>query len=90
MTDKYLPQAPVSDDVHARLFEYRFRSDMLWLTQASMAELYDKDVRTINEDLINTIAKCELARSRTIRTFRIVRQEGKRHFTREIEHYKGV
>lgn len=34
--------------------ECRFQSDMLWLTQASMAELYDKDVRTINEDLINT------------------------------------
>lgn len=89
MTDN-LPQVPVSDDVHARLFEYRFQSDTQWLTQASMAELYDKDFRTINEHLINIFAERELAQNSTIRKFRIVRQEGKRHFFREIEHYKGV
>ena len=33
--------------------ECRFESDTLWLSQATMAELYDKDVRTINEHLIN-------------------------------------
>jgi hypothetical protein len=97
MTDKHLPQAPAgefllfqSDDGHARRFECIFQSDTLWPNQASMAGACDKDVSTINENLINTIAKGELARSRTIRKFRIVCQEGKRHFYREIEHYKGV
>lgn len=96
MTGKHLPQASVgefllfqSDDGRARV-ECRYQSNMLWLTQASMAELYDKDVRTINEYPINTIAKGELARSRTIRKFRMVRQEGKRQVSRAIEHYKGV
>ena len=77
------------DDGRARV-ECRFQLDMQWLTQASIAELYDKDVSTIKEDLINIIAKVELARSLTTRKFRIVRQEGKRQVSREIEHYKGV
>ncbi|MEL5546734.1 hypothetical protein PTR73_11475 [Serratia nevei] len=96
MTDKYRPQAAVeefpllqSDDSRARV-KCHFQSDTLWLTQAFMAELYDKNVRTIKEHLINFFAEGELVQNSTIRTFRIVRQEGKRHFSREIEHYKGV
>lgn len=52
-----------------------------------MAELYDKDVRTINEHLINIFSEGELGQNSTIRKFRIVRQEGKRQVSREIEHY---
>ena len=67
--------------------ECRFESDTIWLSQATMAELYDKDVRTINEHLINTFSEGELAQNSTIRKFRIVRQEGKRQVSREIDHY---
>lgn len=52
-----------------------------------MAELYDKDVRTINEHLINIYNEGELEQNATIRKFRIVRQEGTRQVSREIEHY---
>ena len=52
-----------------------------------MAELYDKDVRTINEHLINIFSEGELVQNSTIRKFRIVRQEGKRQVSREIDHY---
>lgn len=97
MTDKHLPQAPVgelllfqSDYCRARRFECFIQSNTLWLTQASMADLYDKNVSTINEERLNTIAKGKLARSLTTWKFRIVRHEGKRQFPREIEHYKGV
>lgn len=93
MTDKHLPQPPVgefllfqSEDGRARV-ECRFQSDTLWLTQASMAELYDKDVRTINEHLINIFSEGEIGQNSTIRKFRIVRLEGKRQVSREIEHY---
>ena len=41
-----------------------------------MAELYDKDVRTINEHLINIYKEGELVQNVTIRKFRIVRLEG--------------
>lgn len=93
MTDQHLPQPPAgefllfqSEDGRARV-ECRFQSDTLWLTQASMAELYDKDVRTINEHLINIFSEGELGQNSTIRKFRIVRQEGKRQVSRAIEHY---
>ena len=59
----------------------------VWLTQAQMAELFDKDVRTVNEHIGNVFAEGELERDPTIRKFRIVRQEGKRQVNREIEHY---
>jgi hypothetical protein len=49
---------------------------MQGLTQALIAELFQKDVRTINEHLANIFSEGELLREATIRKFRIVRQEG--------------
>jgi hypothetical protein len=93
MTNEYLPQAPAGEfllfksaDGSTRV-ECRFEAETLWLSQASMAELYDKDVRTINEHLINIYKEGELEQNATIRKFRIVRQEGTRQVSREIEHY---
>ena len=60
---------------------------MLWLSPAAMAELYDKDVRAINEYLINIYNEGELVQNATIRKFRIVRLEGTRQVSREIDHY---
>jgi len=67
--------------------ECRFQNDTIWLSQAVMAELYQKDVRTINEHLKSIYNDGELAPEATIRKFRIVRQEGSREVTRQIEHY---
>lgn len=75
-----------SQDGQARL-EVALEQDTLWLSQAQMAQLFDKDVRTINEHLKNIFSEAELEREATIRSFRIVRQEGKRQVQREIEHY---
>jgi len=52
-----------------------------------LAQLFDKDVRTINEHLKNIFAEGELDPRATIRKFRIVRQEGQRQVAREIDHY---
>jgi hypothetical protein len=57
----------------------RFEDDNLWLTQAQIGGLYQKDVKTINEHLLNIDEEKELVESSTIRTFRIVRIEGKCH-----------
>ncbi|WP_395300959.1 RhuM family protein [Enterobacter sp. ECC-175] len=93
MADKGVIQSPAgefimfaSGDGRVRV-ECRFESDTLWLSQAAMAELYGKDVRTINEHLMNIISDGEIDQHSTIRKFRIVRQEGKRQVSREIEHY---
>ncbi len=48
-----------SEDGRTRV-ECRFVEDTLWLTQAVMAELYQKDVRTINEHLKNAFEEGEL------------------------------
>lgn len=65
----------------------RFEGETIWLTQALMAELFQKDVRTINEHLVNVFEEGELDRAATIRSFRIVRTEGARQVARDIEHY---
>lgn len=65
----------------------RFDHDTLWLTQALIAELFQVSVPTVNEHLKGIYADAELVREATIRKFRIVRFEGARQVTREIEHY---
>jgi len=67
--------------------EVRLEGETVWLSQKQMADLFDKDVRTINEHVINAFEEGELSREATIRNFRIVRQEGQRQVEREIEHY---
>ncbi|MDO8587579.1 MAG: virulence RhuM family protein [Armatimonadota bacterium] len=76
----------LTSDGEARL-ECRFENESIWLTQALVAELYQKDVRTINEHLKNIYAEEELSPEATIRQFQIVRSEGSRVVTRKIEHY---
>ncbi len=68
--------------------EVHLEQDTLWLSQAQMAELFDKDVRTVNEHIKNVYKEQELTENEaTIRKFRIVRQEGVRQVKREIDHY---
>jgi len=67
--------------------ECRFSGETVWLTQALIAELYQKDVRTINEHLQNLFEEGEIDPGATIRKFRMVRREGTREVVRLIEHY---
>lgn len=62
-------------------------TETVWLTQRQMAELFDKDVRTVNEHIKNIYAEQELTAEPTIRKFRIVQQEGDRKVNRNVEHY---
>ena len=67
--------------------EVRLENETVWLTQKLMAELFQKDVRTINEHIQNVFAEGELQREATIRKFRIVQQEGTRSVEREVDFY---
>lgn len=67
--------------------EVRYEDGTIWLTQKALAELFDVDVRTINEHLLNIYDSGELQMDRTVRNFRIVRSEGTREVTRSIKHY---
>lgn len=67
--------------------EMRYEEENIWLTQKMIAELYDVDVRTINEHIKNIYSDDELEESSTIRKFRIVQTEGTRQVNREVIHY---
>ena len=54
--------------------EVRLEEETVWLNQKTMAELFQKDVRTINEHIKNIYAEGELSPEATIRRFRIVQR----------------
>lgn len=67
--------------------ELRYEDENIWLTQRLLAELYDVDVRTINDHIQKIFADNELIEEATIRNFRIVQTEGSRQVSREVKHY---
>lgn len=75
-----------TDDGQTQL-QVRFGEETVWLSQRQMAELFDKDVRTINEHIKNVYEEAELGPEATIRNFRIVQQEGTRQIERDVAHY---
>lgn len=75
-----------TEDGHTRI-ECRFEEETVWLTQALMADLFQVGVNTINHHLKEIYEDGELLPQATIRNYRIVRTEGKREVTRQIEHY---
>ena len=64
-----------------------FEDDTIWMTQKSMSQLYQVDVRTVNEHVLDVYADKELEPNPTIRNFRIVQTEGSRSVSREVKHY---
>ena len=72
---------------HTTQIKVQFEQDTVWLRQSQMAELFQKDKRTISEHIQNVYSTKELLASSTLRKFRIVRQKGKRQVTRNIDHY---
>lgn len=59
----------------------RFENETIWLTQKLMAELFQKDVRTINEHIQNIFEEGELKPDSVIRKFRITAADGKTYET---------
>jgi hypothetical protein len=74
------------EDGQSRI-QVRLDGGTVWLTQRLLAELYQKDVRTINEHIQNIFEEAELDPGATIRKFRIVQVEGKREVSRLVDHY---
>jgi hypothetical protein len=67
--------------------QVRLEGETVWLTQRQLAELFQKDVRTVNEHIGNIFNEGELSPEATIRKFRIVQTEGNREVAREVEFY---
>ncbi len=87
MPDNEAPQTSIilyqTEDGRTRI-QCRFEDDTIWLTQKLMAELFRKDVRTINEHIQNIFAEGELSEAAVIRKFRITAADGKSY---ETQHY---
>ena len=60
-------------------------NETVWLTRMQMAELFDRDVKTIGKHVKNALAE-ELDES-TVANFAIVQREGNREVVRNVEHY---
>ena len=61
--------------------DVRLEQDTVWLTQAQMAELFGKNVRTISEHIRNIFKEKELDGTSVIRNFRITARDGKTYDT---------
>ncbi len=87
MSDEPLPDSEIilyqTEDGRTRI-QCRFENETIWLTQKLMAELFQKDVRTINEHIQNVFEEGELSPESVIRKFRITAADGK---TYDTQHY---
>ena len=63
----------------------RMTGDTVWLNRSQMAELFERDVKTIGKHINNALRE-EVDRS-TVAKFATVQEEGNRSVTREIEYY---
>ena len=64
--------------------EVKLEKDTVWLSQKHMAELFQKDVRTVNEHIKNVFKEKELTEKSVIRKSRITAADGKEY---EIQLY---
>ena len=72
-----------TEDNRTRI-EVRLENETVWLTQKQMAELFQKDVRTINDHIQNLFEERELVPESVIRKYRITAADGKSY---ETQHY---
>lgn len=68
-------------------FNVDWTEETVWATQRQMADLFGKDTNTIGEHVGNLFSTSEFDREATTRKFRVVRLEGGRQVSREIEHF---
>ena len=54
---------------------FAWRQDTVWLTQAQMAELFGKNVRTVSKHIRNIFKEKELDNSSVVRNFQITAGE---------------
>ena len=61
--------------------DVRLEEETVWLTQAQMAMLFNKDKRTISEHIVNIFNESELVEDSVVRKFRITALDGKNYDT---------
>jgi hypothetical protein len=64
--------------------EVRLEGETVWLPQKAMAELFQKDVRTISEHIRNLFEEGELEEKAVIRIFRITAADSVENHLRSV------
>jgi len=64
-----------------------FSGETVWLTQAQMTELFQRDKSVISKHIKNVFVEGELENFSTVAKFATVQNEGNRKVTRELEYY---
>ncbi len=72
-----------TDDGQTQL-QVKIEDETVWLTQKQMAELFEKDIRTVSEHIRNIFSEGELCPDSVIRNLRITASDGK---TYDTKHY---
>jgi hypothetical protein len=89
--DNPLPQSSFllyqTEDGRTRI-ECRFENDMLWLTQAQIADLFQTTPQNVTLHLKAIFAEGELSEAATCKEYLQVRAEGNREVSRSLRHYR--
>ena len=75
-----------TDDGQTQI-DVRLENDTVWLTQAQMAELFQKTPQNITMHIRNAYNEGELDKSSTCKEYLQVQNEGKRRVTRKVKYY---
>ena len=75
------------DDNEITRGSVRVADEDLWLSQSQLAEIYCTTKQNISQHIENILNDGELDRTRTVKDFFTVRQEGKRQVQRSVMHY---
>ena len=68
------------------ILEVSMKDETVWLNRNQMAELFDRDIKTIGKHINNALAE-ELKDIPTVANFATVQKEGDREVVRNIEYY---
>jgi hypothetical protein len=67
--------------------DVHLENETVWINRQQMAELFDRDVKTIGKHINNVFDEGELDRNSTVAKFATVQNEGGREVERLIEYY---
>ena len=67
--------------------EVNMKDETVWLNRQQMADLFDRDIKTIGKHINNALREELLDDSSTVAKFATVQKEGNREITRSIEYY---
>ena len=67
--------------------EVNFDGDTVWLNRQQLAQLFDRDIKTIGKHINNVFIENELDKESTVAKFATVQKEGARYIERSIDFY---